>query len=271
MARLIAFLSDFGLRDPYVAHVKAVIKRLCPGAEVVDLTHLIDSFCVECGAYIIDSSINWLPEETVFLAVVDPGVGSERKPIIIRAISRWFVGPDNGVLSPVLERDPGARAWVIRPSSLPVGEISSTFHGRDIFGPAAALLSCGAEPDSFGDEVNVGSLARWSLLYERRKGTSLCLRAVYVDKYGNVALSRKSPLELPLGSRMRVSSPSREAEAIYVRTFSQVGEGELALYVNSFGYLEVAVNKGEASKYLGINVGDEVCLTLEQLADAREG
>lgn len=261
LAKLIVFMSDFGLRDPYVAQVKAVVRMICPGAEIVDLTHLIDSFCIECGSYVLDSSVDWFPSETVFLGVVDPGVGSERRPIIIRALSRWFVGPDNGLFTPVFLRDRSARAWVIRPWALPVKEISSTFHGRDIFGPAAALLSCGEEPGRIADEVSIDSLVRTELWWEEQRGSSLCMRVIYIDKYGNIVLSRKKPLDTRLGGIINVESPGGLYRAFHVRSFSHVGVGELAIYTNSFGYIEIAVNKGDASKYLDVEVGDEVCLT----------
>ena len=261
MAGLIVFMSDFGLNDPYVAQVKAVVRMICPGTEIVDLTHLIDSFCIECGSYVLDSSIDWFPKETVFLGVVDPGVGSERKPLIIRALSRWFIGPDNGLFTPVLLRDKNAKAWVIRPWALPVKEISSTFHGRDLFAPAAALISCGDSPDRIADEVSINDLIKINIWWEERRGSSLCMKVIYIDKYGNVVLSRKKPLEMQLGRHVNVKSPVGMQRAVYVKSFSHVGEGELAVYINSFGYLEIAVNKDDASKYLGVSIGDEVCLT----------
>jgi len=259
--RQIVFLSDYGLKDPYVAHVKAVVKKLCPGAEVVDLTHMVDPFCVECAEYVLESSAHLYPPDSIFLAVVAPGVGSERKPLIVRGLSRWFVGPDNGLFTPVFERDATARAWVIRPSALPVEEISSTFHGRDIFAPAAALLSCGVSPDEIADEIGVEELVKKSLLWEERSGFSTCYKAIYIDNFGNVALSVKGVGPFSIGSRVRVSSPAGAFSARLVDTFSRVEVGELAVYVNSFGYLEIAVNRGDASKLLRVSVGDRVCLT----------
>lgn len=261
---LVVFLSDYGLRDPYVVQVKATLDRFCPGLRLFDLTHEVDPFCITCGAYAIDSSIEWFPPGTVFLAVVDPGVGGGRRSIIVRALSRWFVGPDNGLFTPVLIRDSNAKVWVIRTSSIPVRRISHTFHGRDIFAPVAALLACGENPDSLGDQVNASDLVRLDYLWSLREGSSLCAKVLYVDRFGNLALSFKGDPPFQLGSRHKVTVGGRRTlDAFYVTSFSHVREGEVAVYVNSFGYLEVAVYMGRASEELGARIGDVICISQE--------
>lgn len=261
MSSTIVFFSDFGLKDPYVAQVKAVINRICPGIQVIDLTHMIDSFCIECGAYVLDSSINWFPVETVFLGVIDPGVGSERKPVIIRGLSRWFVGPDNGLFTPVILNDKEAKAWVIKTWALPFKEISSTFHGRDIFGPVAALLSCKEDPYNIGDEISIDSLVKKDLLWSLKENSSICFKVIYIDKYGNIVFSTKDPLNVPIGKELIITSSHKSWRGFYVSSFSHVNEGEIAIYINSFGYLELAVNRGDASKHLQVSIGDKLCLT----------
>lgn len=267
---MIAFFSDFGLKDQYVAQVKSVIYGICPQTEVIDLTHMIEPFCVECGAYVVDTSINWFPEDTVFLGVIDPGVGGKRKPIILRGMSRWFVGPDNGLFSTVIKNE-DTRAWVIDPSLLPIRYVSHTFHGRDIFAPAAALLSCGKDPSEFAEEIDTSELITIDLLWKHIEGPTRCMKVIYIDRFGNIALSEKGGLEAPLGSELLLEVGGSRYKAYYVKTFSQVDEGGVAVYVNSFGYLEVAVNKGDASYILGLKVGDKLCLTPVKSVAVREG
>ncbi len=263
--RVIGFLSDFGLRDPYVAQTKMSIYRINPDARIVDLTHMIKPFCISCASYILYSSIDWFPESTIFLVVVDPGVGGPRRPLILSYDTMFFVGPDNGVFWPIVEKLGEERfsAYTIRQDRLGVPVISSTFHGRDIFAPAAAFLSLGRNPLDIGDPVDLGSLRKLRLLDKMRRDGSPCYRIVYVDRFGNMALSARGMDALSeLGSTViveRLRDGYRE-KAVVTSSFSLVEPGETALYINSFGFLELSMYMGNLYKSHAYRVGDWVCL-----------
>ncbi len=265
MAGLICFMSDFGLRDPYVAQVKAVLLARSPGSRIVDLAHEIPPFCVSCGSYILYSSYKWFPENTVFLCVIDPGVGSERRALVCRAHGRFFVGPDNGLLWQVLAEDPGASIYSIDVERLGVERVSSTFHGRDVFAPAAAAVSQGRDPAELGTRVSFDSLVKLPIRNVWERGAYKCFRVIHVDRFGNTVLSAtREDFTLPeLGSRIELLLPGgRSIKAWVEKTFSRVSVGEALVYYNSFDFIEIAVNMGSASRKLGLNVGDEVCIAV---------
>lgn len=260
---IVAFLSDFGTEDYYVAAVKATVKALCPDAEIIDVSHEIPPWSLLTGCYVLSCCFDDFPPGTVFLAVVDPGVGTSRRPIIARSANYWFVGPDNGLLTCVAENDPPVSYWMIE-NPPPSRKKSRTFHGRDIFGPVAALLACGEKPQKMGREItDPARLPAWKP--EARESALIC-RVVHVDRFGNVALNvseklfrtyftgqeKNLVLELPRGV---VEVPLRG-------TFGDVGKGEPLVLVNSCGFLELAVNQGSAADTFGLAVGDTVVIRL---------
>lgn len=255
----IVLLTDFGLDDWYVAAMKGVLLSRAPDAALVDLTHGIPPGEVRRAAFVLGEAWPSFPEGTVFLAVVDPGVGGGRRPLAVRAAGRHFVGPDNGVLTPALERT-DARAFVLDPRRLGPGALSATFHGRDLFAPAAARLALGADPAALGEP----SPDPLRLPPERptRDADGLRGRIRHVDRFGNcISDLRREDLEEHLAGRSPAGLVVR-AGGIEIaglsRTYADVPEGELLALVGSGGRLEISARGASAAGRLGLGPGSEV-------------
>jgi hypothetical protein len=251
---LITFLSDYGLEDDFVGVCHGVIAGICPGATVIDLTHGIARGDVRAGALILRNGLRYVPRG-VHLAVVDPGVGSERRGVALRlGDGRLLVGPDNGLLSLAAEAGGGvAEAVDIGASPFALEPVSATFHGRDIFAPVAAHLAGGAALADAGPPVDPGALVSVELSRAQVVDGVLVAHAVYVDRFGNVQLDVEEPAFAP-GGVFEVAGE----RARYLRTFGDAGAGELFLYEDSSRGLAVAVNQGDAAARLGVAVGDEL-------------
>lgn len=262
-SKIVGFITDFGLSDPYVGQVKGVMLSLNPGLRIVDLGHLIEPFCVTCGAYVVYSSYKFLPTGSGLLAVVDPGVGSDRRALIAEAFDRVFVGPDNGILWQVLSEDPSSKIYTISEDAIKLDwERSSTFHGRDLFGPAMAMALKYGVDHVAGERVDRETLVRLELRWVQVTDGGHCFRVVYIDRFGNIALSatlRDYTLP-PMGSEARIVVRGVERRVRVLPSFSHAEKGGIVAYFNSFGFLEIAVNQGSASRLLNVGVGDRICL-----------
>ena len=236
---MIVLFTDFGVRDPYVGQVKAHLAEHAPGQQVVDLLHEAPDFNPHAGAHLLAAFAPGFPPGSVFLAVVDPGVGTLRGAVVAMAGGRWFVGPDNGLLSIVAARHSDTRLWRIhwQPEIL-----SPTFHGRDLFAPIAADIARGEFPaakltqtDQLDVEFDAGDLAR----------------VIYIDHYGNAWTGIRG---VPKNARVSAAGESfRHSDS-----FGLVGKGEGFWFLNSVGLLELAVNRGSAATMFGLTVGDPV-------------
>lgn len=236
---MIVLFTDFGSRDPYVGQVKARLAQTAPDEVVVDLLHDVPEFNPHAGAHLLAAFAPEFPAGSVFLAVVDPGVGTPRQALVVETGDRWFVGPDNGLLSVVAGRNAGARFWRIdwRPERL-----SATFHARDLFSPVASEIARGAFPaDKLVAvprpevEFDVGDLPR----------------VVYVDHYGNAWTGIRD-----VTRNARISA-GRELFA-HAETFGASERGQAFWYTNSVGLVEIAVNRGSAATRYGLKIGDPV-------------
>lgn len=258
---VITFLSDYGLADDFVGVCHAVIATICPQARVIDLTHGVARHDVRAGALILRGTLRYLPVG-VHLAVVDPGVGGQRRAVATRlADGRLLVGPDNGLLSLAFEQGGGVvEAVDIGRSPFALEPLSATFHGRDLFAPVAARLAAGAALAEAGVPCETGSLVALELPRARVDNGVLVAHAVYIDRFGNVQLDVEEP-ELEVGRSFEVGSAARGPEpARYVRTFADAGAGELLLYEDAYSRLAVAVNQGDAAARLGLAVDDELLI-----------
>jgi len=245
---IITLLSDFGLRDSYVAEMKGVLLSLSPGASLVDITHDIPPGNVAAGAYVLGRAWRRFPAGTVHLAVVDPGVGTARAALAIRVEGHAFVGPDNGLLAGVVF---GRAAKIV---SLPVPPgAAPTFHGRDLFAPAAAALARGVPLGELG-EPYTGIPRRVSGAQPRVEAEAVIGEVVYVDRFGNLITNLTAEVLPP--------RPIIEVDALEVgplrSTFGEVPVGGLLAYIGSGGELEVAVRGGSAAEVLGLGVGGEI-------------
>ncbi len=259
---LIIFMSDFGVRDPYVGIVHGVVESLSGGTvKVIDLVHELPAFSVLAGAYALYVSYKYFPHGSVFLAVVDPGVGSDRKAIALRTKNYYFVGPNNGVLWPAASEDGIVEARVINNEDLMLKPVSRSFHGRDVFAPAAVHIALGGNFEVLGEAIDVNELERVKLIDYCGLGESEKTRVVYIDRFGNVALGLRGFecwRRLCRGGVVRVCSEGRCRVAKCSPVFSVEKKGTLVLYINSFGFLELAVNLGSAREILGVDVGSIV-------------
>ena len=253
MIPLVALLTDFGAGSVYVGQLHAVLARLAPEARVLDLVHDVPPGDVEAGAYLLRQSVPHLPEACVVLAVVDPGVGTARAILAGRAEGRSFVGPDNGLLAPVLGGGDARR--LENPALLPA-HVSATFHGRDLMAPLAARLACGLPRADGGWAVGPIPLAGGP----RLANGVVVGRVLVVDRFGNlvtnVPATLLARLEVP-AREVRVRAGSAFVEGI-VSTYADVPSGRALAYVGSGGHLEVGVHGGRAADLLRLAPGAEV-------------
>jgi hypothetical protein len=236
---MLVLFTDFGWEGPYVGMMKLALARRAPAVPVVDLQHDAPPFDAQSAAYLLAAYVPLFPAESVFVTVVDPGVGGDRAGIILRADGRLFVGPDNGLLDRVAFRARQKEAWHIvwRPRRL-----SASFHGRDLFAPIAAMLAAGtATPDRLGRAVTL----------QARPWPEELARIIYLDRYGNAASGVRAAALAP---NARVGIGDRHLRR--ARTFSEVSPGQGFWYENSNGLVEVAVNQGSAAAAFGLRRGD---------------
>jgi S-adenosylmethionine hydrolase len=262
-APVITFLSDYGLEDDFVGICHGVIARLCPEARVIDVTHGIGRQDVRRGAMVLEEALAYLPVG-VHLAVVDPDVGAQRGAVAMRlADDRFLVGPDNGLLSLAAEAGGGVVEVVdIAHSEFRLEPVSATFHGRDIFAPVAAALARGVPLADAGDPCDPKQLLALELPPPLLDDDVLVAKALYIDRYGNVALNvvhdQLARLGLRPGTTVALDVGDGELAVNYVRTFADVDRGELLVYEDANKRLSVAVSHGSAAELLGVTVDDEL-------------
>jgi hypothetical protein len=259
VTRPILFLSDLGLRDEFVGVCHSTIARIAPDARVIDLSHGVPPTDIALGALLLAESVAYAPGDAVLLGVVDPGVGTNRKAVAIRAEDdRLLVGPDNGLLSLAWEAVGGiTAAFEVTSASVVLSPISNVFHGRDVFAPAAAHLAAGMPLEELGPSLDVGELVRLTLPEPEIDQGVVHGQVLDVDRFGNVRLNvRPSHLEVAgLGSDpvVMISSPAASATARRVTTYGEVGFGEYGLVTDAWGWITVI--RFEASAADGLLVG----------------
>ena len=257
---LITLTTDFGLQDSFVGVMKGVIAGINSQAVVVDVTHGIPAQDILAGALTLRHSVEYFPRGTIHVAVVDPGVGSMRRPILIECDGSYFIGPDNGLLSmAIADKEPGAivdlcnDAYHRRPAS-------ATFHGRDIFAPVAAHVSLGVPPAALGRSLE--SFNRLALPKIARATAEIVGEIIYVDRFGNLFTNigerdltglEREQMELTLGA-IRISG--------LASNYVAANAGDFVAVVNSWGLVEIAVNRGSASRNAGARIGDKVKITI---------
>jgi S-adenosylmethionine hydrolase len=253
---IITLTTDFGLADHYVGTMKGVLLSGCPEGQIVDITHDIPPFALYAGAYAIDQAAPYFPPGTIHVVVVDPGVGTSRKPLLVEALGQLFIAPDNGVLSLIVARDSGAicreaanrRLWLPGPSS--------TFHGRDVFTPLAAALASGtARPEDAGPTIAKIELLPDIDPMETEPGV-WCGKVLSIDRFGNLITNFK----VLRGSFSLTIGNSDITE--FRQTFGEAAEGLIFAYPGSSGYLEVGMNRRSAAALLQVGPGDNITLRL---------
>ena len=266
--RPISFLSDFGLEDEFVGVVHGVIAMLAPDSRVIDVTHAVGRGDVRSGALALVRSIPYLPEG-ICLAVVDPGVGTDRRAVAVETDWGVFVGPDNGLLSPAVAHVGGAtRAVSLENPEARLPFASSTFHGRDVFAPAAALLAAGeAHLSELGPEVEVDTLLPMILPLAEIEESTIKARAWWIDRFGNVQVNVGPDdlmgLGLIPGSTATIRIGPNRHDVPWVSAYGDVPSGQLALLVDSAGLVSLAINGDSAAERLALSIDHEVVFTAE--------
>jgi S-adenosylmethionine hydrolase len=254
---IVTLTTDFGLRDHFAGTMKGVILRIEPRAEIVDISHGVSAYAIVEAGFLIAQAYRYFPRKTVHVIVVDPGVGTARRPILAEAAGQYFVAPDNGVLSMVYAQEKHKvraitnQAYFLKP-------VSQTFHGRDVFSPVAAHLAKGVAPARFGKlirdylQLQFHTPARTG----KRSWTGAILK---IDRFGNLITNFRAS-DLPAGQFELTLGPRRVTRL--VRTFAEGSAGELIVVEGSSGYLEIASNQASAAAIAGCGAGAPVELTI---------
>ena len=259
---IITLTTDYGTNDHLVGTLKGVILKINPDVTIVDITHNVTPFDLLDGALTIGSAYSYFPSKTIHVVVVDPGVGTERRPLLASAANQYFVAPDNGVLSVIYERE--KESLVVRHANVEhyyLQPVSKTFHGRDIFAPVAAWLTKGWQTPSMGDEIS--DYKRFAL--PRPKETDGVLKGVVLraDAFGNLITNFRSedlPESALAGGDIKFQVGTQAVTRL-VDTFAQGTNGEAIAYLGSSGYIEIGMNKGNASRTLSAGRGTPVTLS----------
>ena len=259
---IITLTTDYGTNDHLVGTLKGVILKINPDVTIVDITHNVTPFDLLDGALAIGAAYSYFPPKTVHMVVVDPGVGTERSPLLVSAGNQYFVAPDNGVLSVIYEREP--EGLVVRNANAEhyyLQPVSKTFHGRDIFAPVAAWLTKGWQTSGMGDEIE--DYKRFAL--PRPKEADGVVKGVILrtDAFGNLVTNFRQE-DLPEGAVQDGAiklQAGTQAVSKFVETFAQGNGTEPFAYIGSSGFLEIGVNKGNAARTLSLNRGAAIVLT----------
>ena len=264
---IITFLTDFGLQDDFVGTCHGVIATIAPDARVIDITHGVRPGHMLQGALVLANTLPYMPAG-VHLAVIDPGVGSSRRALALRdREGRLYVGPDNGLLLPAADRFGGvAEVHELANAEYSLQPVSRTFHGRDLFAPAAAHLAAGVALEELGPPLDPDELVRLELPQPEVGQNRIRAVVVVVDRFGNVALNLRREhvehAELVPGMRIELLCRGERFYAVFARTFGDAPRGSLILYDDSYGSLALAVSRGSAAELLRVEEGGEIVLDL---------
>ena len=260
---IITFLTDFGLQDDFVGTCHGVMKRIAPASQIIDITHGIPPQQILQGALVLANTLPYMPEG-VHLAVVDPGVGTSRKAVALRGRDgRLHVGPDNGLLILAVERLGGVDdAWELSNPEFRLEPVSHTFHGRDVFSPAAAHLAAGVEPSDLGPRLDPASLVRPGLPRAEVGNGRIRAHVLIADRFGNVQLNLAAEhleeVGIVPGTKVEIEIGLQRFYAVAARTFADVRVGDIALYEDAYGNISLAINAGNAAEMLAAFAGDSI-------------
>jgi len=259
---VVTFLSDYGLDDDFVGVCHGVIARIAPQVRVIDVTHGIARHDVRCGALVLRRALPYMPAG-VHLAVVDPGVGAERRAVALRCADeeRLLVGPDNGLLALAATCFGGVvEAVQIGHSPLRLEPVSASFHGRDVFAPVAGHLAAGMVLAEAGEPLDPAELVQLELPRAQATEHGLLAHVLHSDRFGNVVLDAEHDDLVGSGVRLGRAVTVNGRRALFATTFAEVPAGELLLYEDGYRVLSLAVNRGSALAVLGLRAGDEILI-----------
>ena len=258
---IITLTTDFGTSDHLVGSIKGVILNINPAARIVDLNHSVVPYDILDGALSIANAYRFFPSRTIHVVIVDPGVGTERRPILVSGEKQFFVAPDNGVLSMIFERE-SCTVRHISAEHYFLNPVSPTFHGRDIFAPTAGWLSKAFQTEAFGESVT--DFVRFTMPKAKSNGTAVKGVILRVDAFGNL-MTNLTAEDIPIGAlgggAIKLAVNGKQVLK-FGQTFASGNPGEAIALLGSAGYVEIAVNRGNAARTLGVNRGAEVTLDL---------
>jgi S-adenosylmethionine hydrolase len=260
--KIISLTTDFGLKDPYAAEMKAAILGICPNAAIVDITHEIERFNIRMGAYMLASAVPYFPKGTIHVAVVDPGVGTRRRPMLIQTQQGFLIGPDNGLLILAAEHQGITGIHEITNPRLMLPRVSSTFHGRDVFAPAAAHLANGVPPTEFGPEIRDAITPKFTKVTPR-KGM-LVGEVLHVDNFGNIItnIGEKEIAHTRAKDVVNVELPNQKLKLKLCKAYGEAKPQKPLALIGSHNYLEIALNQGNAAAEFKTRPGDKIKLSL---------
>ena len=257
---MITLTSDFGLKDPYVAEVKGVILTINPQATIIDVTHSVEKFNIRQGAFVLASAAPYFPKGTIHLAVIDPDVGTKRRAILIQTKQGFFVGPDNGLLMLAAQNQGIEHLYEISNSKFMLPKVFSTFHGRDVFAPVAAHLDKGIKPSEFGLEITKAAKPKFANI--ERRNSSLIGEVWHIDNFGNI-ITNISQKDLPQNRVVNVKLPGVLQNISFGKTYAQAKPDEPLALIGSHGFLEIALNQGNAAEKFHAKAGYKIEVSTE--------
>lgn len=252
--KVITLTTDFGISDPFVSIMKGIILNICPATTIVDITHNISPQDIRQGSFILKSSYCYFPKGTIHLCVVDPSVGSLRKPILIQTENYFFIGPDNGLFTYIIEDENILTVIELTEQNYWLKNISQTFHGRDIFSPVAAYLAKGEKLNGFGKPVKKEELVKVPIYKPIKTGNNYIGKVQYIDHFGNIITNIPNDLV-----KSKIQGKIRNIEFTgLMSSFAFIEPNKLGSINGSSGYIELFVNKGNAAKLTGAQVNDNI-------------
>ena len=255
---IISLLSDFGIKDSYVAQMKAIILSINTKARIIDITHEIEKFNIRNGAFVLASAVTSFPPKTIHVAVVDPGVGTKRRPIIIKTKKSLYVGPDNGLLILAASQENIVKIYSIENSKYISSNISKTFHGRDIFAPAAAYLSTGISFSLFGKEIHDHQIPEFTK--KKVEKGQIIGEVLHIDDFGNVisniSMEDLKQARLLTENSLNITVGSTEINLDFSSAYGNVPIGDPLALIGSSSFLECSVNRGSFSRLFNAEVGE---------------
>jgi S-adenosylmethionine hydrolase len=261
---IVTLLSDFGNRDQYVSEMKGTILSLCPSTTLVDISHEIEKFNIRMGAFVLAAASSYFPAGTIHVAVVDPGVGGQRRNLLIETERAVYIGPDNGTLLPAAMRDGIKETYSIENSQFIRSSVSSTFHGRDVFAYAAGRVACGAKLSEVGPKVS--DPVSFTRIAAYLSHDTINCEVLGVDSFGNIVTTASGEdlraFGLRVGDEVVMRTKGRGHNLSVGKTYSDALEGKPVLLVGSHDFLEVATNKANAAKRFRLRPGDRVIFRL---------
>jgi S-adenosylmethionine hydrolase len=257
-SKIITLTTDFGLKDPYAAEMKATILSICPNSVIVDITHEIAKFNIRMGAYVLASAVPYFPKGSVHVAVVDPSVGTRRRPIVIQTQRSFFVGPDNGLLVLAAEKQGILRVHELANPRFMLPKVSTTFHGRDIFAPAAAHVLNGVKPAEFGPEIREAAKPEFAKV--TRRNDTLVGEVLHVDGFGNIItnINETEVAQSRVKDAVSVELPRCKLKLKLCKAYGEAEPQEPLALIGSHRFLEISINQGNAAEKFKTKAGDKV-------------